>query len=193
MYKVLQAAGLIWPHENYVGNLWIILNLDFSLKQISWMFSRTNTYTRWIQHIATRGIMGSPLGFVGAMDDYRKVDEANCWYGVDDPEHPRGTVNHRCTPPSGRTDTLPRNLIVIPRAGFTTATVWRSRSPFSSCTRSRASKLEAAQHHSRVIERKGVKRKGGRREWWDVFSPIVFWRSSEPFISVTPHRSHWSR
>jgi hypothetical protein len=50
--------------EYIVKNLWIILNLDFNLKQIIWMFIRINTNIRWIQLIAIREIMGSPLDFV---------------------------------------------------------------------------------------------------------------------------------
>jgi hypothetical protein len=37
-----------------------------------------------------------------------------------------------------------RNLIVVPRTGFTIATVQRSRSPFLCTTRSRAGKLDPA-------------------------------------------------
>jgi hypothetical protein len=89
---------------------------------------------------------------------------------IDDPERPHGSVNHRRTTPNGCANVLPKNLIVVPRARFTTATVQRSRSRFSSCTtRSRAGKLEAAQHHSRV-----VKRKGGRSEGREVFSCVAF-------------------
>jgi hypothetical protein len=73
---------------------------------------------------------------------------------VDDLECPCGGANHRRTSLRGRTDALSRNLIVVPRVGFTIAMVWRSRSPISSCTtRSRAGKLEAAQHHNRVVKR----------------------------------------
>jgi hypothetical protein len=47
---------------------------------------------------------------------------------------------------------LPRNVIDVPRAGFTMEEVRRSRSPVSSCTiRSRVGKFEAAQHHSIVL------------------------------------------
>jgi hypothetical protein len=64
-------------------------------------------------------------------------------------------VNHRRTTPSDRADALPRNLIAVPLAGFTTIMVQRSRSPVSSCTtRSRDYKLKATQHHSRVDKRK---------------------------------------
>jgi hypothetical protein len=49
-----------------VASLWIILNPDFSLRQISRMFRRTNTNTRWNQPIATKWIMGSHMGFVSA-------------------------------------------------------------------------------------------------------------------------------
>jgi hypothetical protein len=70
---------------------------------------------------------------------------------VDDLDHPHCSVNHRRTAPSGRVDALPRNLIVIPRAGFMTAKVQRSRSPISSCTTSsRASKLLASQNHNKL-------------------------------------------
>jgi hypothetical protein len=71
---------------------------------------------------------------------------------VDNPECPRGSANRRRITLSDRAYALPRNLIAIPHAGFTTATVWRSRSPFSSCTsRSRAGKLEVAQHHNKKV------------------------------------------
>jgi hypothetical protein len=84
--------------------------------------------------------MDSPLGYVS--------------------EYPRGSANHRHTTSSGRADALFRNLIVIPRADFTMTMVRRSRSPVSSCTkRSSAGKVEAAQHHNRVIQGKR-----GRRE-----------------------------
>jgi hypothetical protein len=74
---------------------------------------------------------------------------------VDDPEHPRGSVNHRRTTLSGRTNALPGNLIAVPHVGFTMAMVWRPCSPFSSCTSwSRADKLEATQHHSRNVTRR---------------------------------------
>jgi hypothetical protein len=81
--------------------------------------------------------------------------------GVDNPERPRGSVNCRCTASSGRANALPRNLITVPRAGFTTAKVQRSRSPVSSCTsRSRASKLGTTQHHSRVVKEREEEENG---------------------------------
>jgi hypothetical protein len=43
---------------------------------------------------------------------------------------------------------LPRNLIVIPHAGFTMAKAWKSQSPFSFMSRSRAGELLEAKHHS---------------------------------------------
>jgi hypothetical protein len=56
---------------------------------------------------------------------------------------------------------LPRNLIVIPRAGLTIAKVWRSWSPISLCTStSRAGKLGAAQHHSRVVKERKEEENG---------------------------------
>jgi hypothetical protein len=63
--------------------------------------------------------------------------------------------------PSSHTDALHRNLIVVPRVGFTTVAVQRSRSPFSSCTsRSRDGKLETAQHHSRNVTQREEERNG---------------------------------
>jgi hypothetical protein len=48
--------------------------------------------------------------------------------------------------------TLPRNLIVVSRVGFTTATVHRFCSPFSFMARSMANKLIAARHHNRTAQ-----------------------------------------
>jgi hypothetical protein len=68
---------------------------------------------------------------------------------VDDAERPRGSANCRHTTPSGHAEALPKNLIAIPHAGFTAAKVQRSHSPISSCvSKSRVSKLGAAQHHN---------------------------------------------
>jgi hypothetical protein len=79
---------------------------------------------------------------------------------VDDLECPHGSMNHSHTTLSVHADVLPRNLITIPCAGFMTAMIRGSCSPFSSCmARSRTDKLEAAEHHSKI-----VKRKGGRKE-----------------------------
>jgi hypothetical protein len=89
---------------------------------------------------------------------------------VDDLEHPRGSTNRSRTTSSGRADALHRNHIVVPCVGFTTAMVQRSCSPFSSCTsRSRASELEVAQHHSR-----SVTKEGGRKELREVFSGVFY-------------------
>jgi hypothetical protein len=77
---------------------------------------------------------------------------------IDDYECPRESVNRSRTTPSDHTDALHRNLIVVPHAGFTTATVQRFHSPFSSSTlRSRAGKLEATQHHRNITRREEEK------------------------------------
>jgi hypothetical protein len=87
---------------------------------------------------------------------------------ADDPKHPRGNANRSRTTLSGHADALPINLIVVPRADFTTAMVRRSRSPFSLCTsRSKADKLEAARHH-REASQGGRKKRMERRFFLSV-------------------------
>jgi hypothetical protein len=98
---------------------------------------------------------------------------------VDDLKRPRGSTNHRRTTPSGRVDALARNLIVVHRAVFTMATVQRSCSSFSSCTsRSRAGKLEVAQHHNRKVTMR-EEEKNGEKDFL-----VLFW------AFYNRHRSH---
>ena len=53
------------------------------------------------------------------------------------------SAEHSRTVSSGRAVALPRNLIVVPCAGFTTARVRRYRSPFSSVhTKGRAGEIQ---------------------------------------------------
>jgi hypothetical protein len=97
--------------------------------------------------------MSSHLGFVNAQ--MISANQMKQTVDVNDPESPRGSVNHSQTTLRSRADALPRNLIVVPCVGFTTAIVQRSRSSFSLCTsRSRADKLEVDQHHNRSITRR---------------------------------------
>jgi hypothetical protein len=52
--------------------------------------------------------------------------------------------------------------------------------------RSRAGKLEEAQHHSRIVKRKGRKKRIER----GFFLCILFWKSSVSFTGVTQNMSH---
>jgi hypothetical protein len=80
---------------------------------------------------------------------------------ADNHERPRSSMNCRCTALNGHPNALSRNLIVVPRAGFTMAKVRRFRSPCFSCmSRSRVGKFGAAQHHNRVIKEREEEENG---------------------------------